>query len=91
VAEVVLDDVLSITAGDQIVTDGETLESRSSRSMSRCSRANRCRWPRTRDPLLSGSFVVAGSGLFRATAAGRIPTPNVLPARGSSTYACARN
>ena len=71
VAEVVLDDVLSITAGDQIVTDGETLESRSlevDESLLTGESVPVAKEPG--DPLLSGSFVVAGSGLFRATAVG---------------------
>ncbi len=71
VAEVVLDDVLRISAGDQIVADGETLESHSlevdeslltGESVPVAKEAG--------DPLLSGSFVVAGSGAFRATAVG---------------------
>jgi cation-transporting P-type ATPase E len=71
VAEVVLDDVLRVSAGDQIVADGEVLESRSlevdeslltGESLPVGKEAGDC--------LLSGSFVVAGSGVFRATAVG---------------------
>jgi cation-transporting ATPase E len=71
VAGVVLDDVLRISAGDQIVADGEILESHSlevdeslltGESVPVSKEAG--------DSLMSGSFVVAGSGVFRATAVG---------------------
>lgn len=71
VAEVVLDDVLRISAGDQIVADGETLESGSLEIDESLLTGESV--PVTKeagDRLLSGSFVVAGSGLFRATAVG---------------------
>ena len=71
VASVVLDDVLRISAGDQIVADGEILESHSlevdeslltGESVPVSKEAG--------DSLMSGSFVVMGSGAFRATAVG---------------------
>ncbi len=71
VADVVLDDVLAVTGGDQIVADGEVLESTSlevDESLLTGESVPVAKEPG--DPLLSGSFVVAGSGLFRATAVG---------------------
>jgi cation-transporting ATPase E len=71
VVAVVLDDLLRITAGDQIVADGETLESNSlevDESLLTGESMPVIKGPG--DRLLSGSFVVAGSGVFRATAVG---------------------
>jgi len=71
VAEVVLDDLLMISSGDQIVADGETLESRSLEIDESLLTGESV--PVVKEPgdrLLSGSFVVAGSGLFVATAVG---------------------
>jgi cation-transporting ATPase E len=71
VAQVVLDDVIRVTAGDQIVADGETLESGSLEVDESLLTGESV--PVTKEPgdrLLSGSFVVAGSGIFRATAVG---------------------
>jgi cation-transporting ATPase E len=71
VADVVLDDILRMTVGDQIVADGETLESTSlevDESLLTGESLPVSKEPG--DPLLSGSFVVAGSGLFRATGVG---------------------
>jgi cation-transporting ATPase E len=71
VAEVVLDDVVRVTAGDQVVADGETLESRGLEvDESLLTGESMPVTKSTGDPLLSGSFVVAGSGVFRATAVG---------------------
>jgi cation-transporting ATPase E len=71
VHEVVLDDVLRISAGDQVVADGDTLESQSlevDESLLTGESLPVIKGPG--DRLLSGSFVVAGAGLFRATAVG---------------------
>ncbi len=70
-AEVVLDEVVHIWSGDQIVADGETLESRSLEVDESLLTGESV--PVVKEPgdrLLSGSFVVAGSGVFRATAVG---------------------
>jgi len=71
VAEVVLDDVLLVSAGDQIVADGEVIESRSLEAdESLLTGESAPVIKESGDRLLSGSFVVAGSGSFRATAVG---------------------
>jgi len=71
VADVVLDDIVRISAGDQIVADGEVLESRSlevDESLLTGESVPVAKEPG--DRLLSGSFVVAGGGVFRAIAVG---------------------
>jgi cation-transporting ATPase E len=71
VAEVVIDDIVRVTAGDQVVADGEALESRSlevDESLLTGESVPVMKW--AGDRLLSGSFVVAGSGAFRANAVG---------------------
>jgi len=71
VADVVADEILVITPGDQIVVDGEivsavgldideSLLTGESDAMSK----------HPGDPVMSGSFVASGSGLYRATAIG---------------------
>ncbi len=65
VAAVVLDDVVRLSAGDQVVADGETLESRSLEVDESLLTGESL--PVIKEPgdrLLSGSFVVAGSGVF---------------------------
>ena len=72
VADVVLDDVLVVAAGAQIVVDGEVvqedgLEIDESLLTGEADPVQKS----VGDPVLSGSFVAAGAGRYRATAVGR--------------------
>jgi cation-transporting ATPase E len=72
VGQVVLDDVLEAAAGDQVVVDGEVLEAAGlevDESLLTGESEPVTRVPG--DRLLSGSFVAAGSGRYRATKVGR--------------------
>jgi cation-transporting P-type ATPase E len=72
VGQVVLDDVLEAAAGDQVVVDGEVLEAAGlevDESLLTGESETVTRLPG--DRLLSGSFVAAGSGRYRATKVGR--------------------
>jgi cation-transporting P-type ATPase E len=72
VGQVVLDDVLEVAAGDQVVVDGEVLEAAGlevDESLLTGESETVTRQPG--DRLLSGSFVAAGSGRYRATKVGR--------------------
>jgi cation-transporting P-type ATPase E len=72
VGQVVLDDVLEAAAGDQLVVDGEVLEAAGlevDESLLTGESEPVDRRPGER--LLSGSFVAAGSGRYRATKVGR--------------------
>jgi cation-transporting ATPase E len=69
--DVVLDDIIILTLGDQIVVDGEILESTNleideSLLTGEADPVDKA----TGDNVMSGSFVVAGSGVMRATAVG---------------------
>jgi cation-transporting ATPase E len=69
--DVVLDDIIILTLGDQIVVDGEILESTNleideSLLTGEADPVDKA----TADKVMSGSFVVAGSGVMRATAVG---------------------
>jgi cation-transporting ATPase E len=72
VGQVVLDDVLEAAAGDQVVVDGEVLEAAGlevDESLLTGESEPVGRGPG--DRLLSGSFVAAGGGRYRATKVGR--------------------
>jgi cation-transporting ATPase E len=69
--EIVLDDLLELRAGDQVLVDGTVLESHGlevDESLLTGESVPIVKKPG--DPLLSGSFASAGSGRFRATAVG---------------------
>ena len=69
--DVVLDEIIVLMLGDQIVVDGEVLESTNleideSLLTGEAEPVDKA----TNDTVMSGSFVVAGSGIMRATAVG---------------------
>ncbi len=71
-AEVVLDDVIELGPGDQIVVDGVVVEETNlevDESLLTGEADPIAKDPQ--DPVMSGSFVVAGSGAYRATKVGR--------------------
>ena len=71
VNEVVLDDVLELQPGDQIVVDGEVLEAPALEvDESLLTGESEAVTKAAGDEVLSGSFVAAGSGRFRATRVG---------------------
>ena len=69
---VVLDDIIEIGPGDQIVVDGEVLEE-SALEVDESLLTGEADpiAKEVGDPVMSGSFVVAGSGAYRATRVGR--------------------
>jgi cation-transporting P-type ATPase E len=72
VGQVVLDDMLEAAAGDQVVVDGEVLEAAGLEvDESLLTGESETVARRPGDRLLSGSFVAAGSGRYRATKVGR--------------------
>jgi cation-transporting P-type ATPase E len=72
VGQVVLDDVLEAAAGDQVVVDGEVLEAAGLEvDESLLTGESEPVARRPGDRLLSGSFVAAGGGRYRATKVGR--------------------
>ena len=72
VGQVVLDDVLEAAAGDQVVVDGEVLEAAGLEvDESLLTGESETVTRKAGDRLLSGSFVAAGSGRYRATKVGR--------------------
>ncbi|WKG02550.1 cation-translocating P-type ATPase [Mycolicibacterium sp. HK-90] len=71
-SEVVLDDIIELGPGDQIVVDGEIIEE-SNLEVDESLLTGEAD-PIAKDagdPVMSGSFVVAGSGAYRATKVGR--------------------
>jgi cation-transporting P-type ATPase E len=71
-SEVVLDDVIEIGPGDQIVVDGEVLEENSLEVDESLLTGEADPMVKDAgDTVMSGSFVVAGSGAYRATKVGR--------------------
>jgi len=72
VSAVVLDDVLELRPGDQIVVDGEVLDSQGMEvDESLLSGESEPVEKKPGDEVLSGSFVAAGGGRYRATRVGR--------------------
>lgn len=70
--DVVLDDVLRVATGDKAVVDGVVVEARGLEiDESLLTGEADPVVKRPGDPMLSGSFVVAGSGAFQATKVGR--------------------
>lgn len=71
-AEVVLDDVIELGAGDQIVVDGLVLEAANLEVDESLLTGEADAIDKNQgDTVMSGSFVVAGSGSYRATKVGR--------------------
>jgi len=71
-AEIVLDDIIELGPGDQIVVDGEVVEEANlevDESLLTGEADPMAKDPG--DPVMSGSFVVAGTGAYRATKVGR--------------------
>ncbi len=69
--EVVLDDVVQVAPGDQVVVDGEVLDSLGLEvDVSLLTGESEPVAKTTGDEVLSGSFVAAGSGAYRATRVG---------------------
>lgn len=70
--QVVLDDVIELGPGDQIVVDGELLEAANLEvDESLLTGEADAIAKHSGDPVMSGSFVVAGTGAYRATKVGR--------------------
>jgi cation-transporting ATPase E len=70
--EVVLDDVIELGPGDQIVVDGELLEAAGCEIDESLLTGEADPIAKAvGDPVMSGSFVVAGTGAYRATKVGR--------------------
>lgn len=71
VSAVVLDDVINLRSGDQVVADGEVLEASGLEiDESLLTGESRPVVKQPGDLVMSGSFCVAGSGLMRATSVG---------------------
>ncbi|MBO0680295.1 cation-translocating P-type ATPase [Mycolicibacterium sp. S2-37] len=71
-SQVVLDDIIELGPGDQIVVDGEIVEHANLEVDESLLTGEADPIAKdTGDPVMSGSFVVAGSGAYRATKVGR--------------------
>lgn len=71
-SEVVLDDIIEVGPGDQITVDGEVLEHNNLEVDESLLTGEADPMPKDRgDKVMSGSFVVAGTGAYRATKVGR--------------------
>ena len=71
-SEVVLDDIIELGPGDQIVVDGELVEAASLEIDESLLTGEADSIAKSDgDPVMSGSFVVAGTGAYRATKVGR--------------------
>ena len=82
VGEVVLDDVLEVRPGDQIVVDGAVVMSNGLEiDESLLTGESEPVEKEEGDTLLSGSFVAAGTGRFRATRVGRAAYAHMLSER----------
>jgi cation-transporting ATPase E len=95
-SEVVLDDIIELGPGDQIVVDGEIVEEASLEvDESLLTGEADAVAKDAGDTVMSGSFVVAGSGAYRATKVGRVaeiierlgrrPTPPNWPRKPASS------
>jgi cation-transporting ATPase E len=72
IAEIVVDDIVELRSGDQLPVDGEVVASRSLEiNESLLTGESDPVVKEIGDPALSGSFVVAGTGRYRATRVGR--------------------
>ena len=83
-SEVVLGDIIELGPGDQVIVDGETIESESldmdeSLLTGEADAVDKA----LGDEIMSGSFVVAGSGAYRATKVGADSYANKLAAEAS--------
>src|SRR5690348_14943124 len=92
VADLVAGDLVDLRAGDQLAADGVVrasagLEADESLLTGESEPVGK----RAGDRLLSGSFVVAGSGGYQATAVARTRTPVSSPPRPGGTRRCARS
>lgn len=71
-SEIVLDDIIEVGPGDQITVDGEVLEENNLEVDESLLTGEADPMPKDRgDKVMSGSFVVAGTGAYRATKVGR--------------------
>jgi cation-transporting ATPase E len=70
-AAVVIDDIIELGPGDQVVVDGEIVEGENLELDESLLTGEADPIPkRTGDPVMSGSFVVSGAGAYRATKVG---------------------